>query len=189
MSPVIAGLQPDLTPYLAGTDSIGAIETAKDFMVAGTAPDSLLGMCESMWRPDMVGFAFTPCRPCTFCPVQLFYTGRIMCAVSCWPGYEHYLFSSFICHLLSECACCLNLLNPCRSRKSSLRLLRNAYCLVWTGMLSLVGEALLTSCKRLFIACFLNLSLKPTRVASLRRLYVKMTIVCAEPRIKSSLAL
>lgn len=55
VSPVIAGLQPDLTPYLAGTDSIGAIETAKDFMVAGTAPDSLLGMCESMWRPDMVG--------------------------------------------------------------------------------------------------------------------------------------
>lgn len=56
VSPVIAGLQPDLTPYLAGTDSIGAIETAKDFMVAGTAPDSLLGMCESMWRPDMVTF-------------------------------------------------------------------------------------------------------------------------------------
>ena len=56
VSPVIAGLQPDLTPYLAGTDSIGAIETAKDFMVAGTAPDSLLGMCESMWRPDMVRF-------------------------------------------------------------------------------------------------------------------------------------
>ena len=56
VSPVIAGLQPDLTPYLAGTDSIGAIETAKDFMVAGTAPDSLLGMCESMWRPDMVNF-------------------------------------------------------------------------------------------------------------------------------------
>ena len=56
VSPVIAGLQPDLTPYLAGTDSIGAIETAKDFMVAGTAPDSLLGMCESMWRPDMVRY-------------------------------------------------------------------------------------------------------------------------------------
>ena len=58
VSPVIAGLQPDLTPYLAGTDSIGAIETAKDFMVAGTAPDSLLGMCESMWRPDMVQTLF-----------------------------------------------------------------------------------------------------------------------------------
>jgi hypothetical protein len=56
VSPVIAGLDPTTgdTPYLCGMDSIGAIETAKDFMVAGTAPDSLYGMCESMWRPDMV---------------------------------------------------------------------------------------------------------------------------------------
>ena len=55
VSPVIAGLDPDTAePYLAGMDTIGAIETAKDFMVAGTAPDSLYGMCESMWRPDMV---------------------------------------------------------------------------------------------------------------------------------------
>jgi len=55
VSPVIAGLDPEGdTPYLCGMDSIGAIETAHDFMVAGTAPDSLYGMCESMWRPDMV---------------------------------------------------------------------------------------------------------------------------------------
>lgn len=52
--PVIAGLQPDGTPYLCGMDSIGAIETAKDFMIAGTASDALLGICESLWRPDMV---------------------------------------------------------------------------------------------------------------------------------------
>ena len=53
-SPVIAGLEQDGTPYLCGMDTIGAIETAHDFMVAGTAPDSLYGMCESMWRPDLV---------------------------------------------------------------------------------------------------------------------------------------
>jgi 20S proteasome subunit beta 3 len=53
VSPVVAGLGEDGAPYLAGMDSIGAIETANDFMVAGTAPDSLYGMCESMWRPDM----------------------------------------------------------------------------------------------------------------------------------------
>jgi hypothetical protein len=35
-------------------DSIGAQEPAKDFMVAGTATDSLLGICESLWRPDLV---------------------------------------------------------------------------------------------------------------------------------------
>jgi len=51
--PVIAGLEPDGTPYLCGMDSIGAIETAKDFMIAGTATDSLLGICESLWQPDM----------------------------------------------------------------------------------------------------------------------------------------
>ena len=28
-------------------------ETATDFMLSGTAPESLYGMCESMWRPDM----------------------------------------------------------------------------------------------------------------------------------------
>lgn len=51
--PIIAGLEEDGTPYLCGMDSIGAMETAKDFMVQGTAPESLYGMCESMWRPDM----------------------------------------------------------------------------------------------------------------------------------------
>lgn len=52
---MIAGLEPDGAPYLCGMDSIGAMETARDFMVAGTATDSLLGICESLWRPDMVG--------------------------------------------------------------------------------------------------------------------------------------
>ena len=52
---MIAGLEPgSWTPYLCGMDSLGAIETAPDFMVAGTAPDSLYGMCESMHKPDLV---------------------------------------------------------------------------------------------------------------------------------------
>ena len=51
--PVIAGLEEDGTPYLCGMDSIGAMETAKDFMVQGTAPESLYGMAESMWREGM----------------------------------------------------------------------------------------------------------------------------------------
>jgi 20S proteasome alpha/beta subunit len=54
VSPVIAGLELDGSVYLAGTDSIGAIETAKDFMVSGTAPESLMGVCEAMWRPGLV---------------------------------------------------------------------------------------------------------------------------------------
>ncbi len=55
--PVIAGLEDDGSVYLSGMDSLGAIETAKDFIVAGSAPDSLSGMCESMFRPDMVRHA------------------------------------------------------------------------------------------------------------------------------------
>jgi 20S proteasome subunit beta 3 len=52
-APVIAGLEEDGTPYLCGMDTIGAMETAHDFMLSGTAPESLYGMCESMWRPSM----------------------------------------------------------------------------------------------------------------------------------------
>jgi 20S proteasome subunit beta 3 len=54
VSPVIAGVDPsDGQPFICGSDSIGATETAKDFIVTGTSPESLFGMCESMWRPDM----------------------------------------------------------------------------------------------------------------------------------------
>lgn len=68
VSPVVAGLDDQGTPYLAGMDSIGAIETAKDFMVAGTAQDSLYGMCESMYQPDLVCgciFQSHPLQPIT----------------------------------------------------------------------------------------------------------------------------
>merc|ERR1712144_130459 len=33
--------------------SLGAMETSKDFMVAGTAPSSLWGVCESFFRADL----------------------------------------------------------------------------------------------------------------------------------------
>jgi len=50
---VIAGLDAENKPFLTGMDSLGAMETSPDFMCAGTAPDSLWGMCESMYKPDM----------------------------------------------------------------------------------------------------------------------------------------
>jgi len=53
VSPVVAGVDADGTPYVAGTDSIGAVETAKDFIVAGTNSESLMGMCEASWRPGL----------------------------------------------------------------------------------------------------------------------------------------
>ena len=53
VSPVVAGVDADGAPYVAGTDSIGAVETAKDFIVAGTNSESLMGMCEASWRPGL----------------------------------------------------------------------------------------------------------------------------------------
>ncbi|KAL3014481.1 hypothetical protein AAZX31_06G108700 [Glycine max] len=51
--PVIAGLGDDDKPFICTMDAIGAKELAKDFVVAGTASESLYGACESMFKPDM----------------------------------------------------------------------------------------------------------------------------------------
>ncbi|CAL5333224.1 unnamed protein product [Camellia sinensis] len=51
--PVIAGLGDDDKPFICTMDSIGAKELAKDFVVAGTASESLYGACEAMFKPDM----------------------------------------------------------------------------------------------------------------------------------------
>nr|WCZ58609.1 20S proteasome subunit beta type-3 [Andalucia godoyi] len=53
VEPVIAGLDENGNPYLSGTDLIGAIVHTDDFVVAGTAAESLFGMCESVWRPGL----------------------------------------------------------------------------------------------------------------------------------------
>lgn len=37
-------------------NEINCRELAKDFVVAGTASESLYGACESMFKPDMVSF-------------------------------------------------------------------------------------------------------------------------------------
>ncbi|KAH7421057.1 hypothetical protein KP509_13G038700 [Ceratopteris richardii] len=51
--PVIAGLDEDAKPFICAMDSLGAKELAKDFVVGGTASESLYGACESMYKPDM----------------------------------------------------------------------------------------------------------------------------------------
>ncbi|KAJ8540264.1 hypothetical protein K7X08_030183 [Anisodus acutangulus] len=48
--PVIAGLGDDDKPFICTMDSIGAKELAKDFVVAGTASESLYGACEAMFK-------------------------------------------------------------------------------------------------------------------------------------------
>uniref|UniRef100_A0A7N0UW62 Proteasome subunit beta n=2 Tax=Magnoliopsida TaxID=3398 RepID=A0A7N0UW62_KALFE len=51
--PVIAGLGDDDKPFICTMDSIGAKELAKDFVVAGTASESLYGACEAMFKEDL----------------------------------------------------------------------------------------------------------------------------------------
>ncbi|KAJ4798969.1 Proteasome subunit beta type [Rhynchospora pubera] len=51
--PVIAGLGDNDEPFICTMDCLGAKELAKDFVVSGTASESLYGACESMYKPDM----------------------------------------------------------------------------------------------------------------------------------------
>ena len=51
--PIVAGLEPEGTPFISGMDSLGAMEKSTDFMCAGTNTASLLGICESMYQPGL----------------------------------------------------------------------------------------------------------------------------------------
>ena len=51
--PIIAGLEPDGTSYVATMDSIGALAGGDDFVVGGTAEEFLYGVCETFYKPDM----------------------------------------------------------------------------------------------------------------------------------------
>ncbi|KAH9531326.1 hypothetical protein CY35_19G032700 [Sphagnum magellanicum] len=51
--PIIAGLNEEGTPFICTTDLIGAKQLSKDFVVSGTASESLYGACESMYKPDL----------------------------------------------------------------------------------------------------------------------------------------
>jgi len=54
VEPVVAGLEgEDGKPYICAMDLIGAPVYAEDFVLAGTASESLYGMCETVWRPNM----------------------------------------------------------------------------------------------------------------------------------------
>jgi 20S proteasome subunit beta 3 len=53
VEPVIAGLDERGKVFLCATDLIGAPVYTDDFVVAGTASESLYGMCESVWAPGL----------------------------------------------------------------------------------------------------------------------------------------
>jgi 20S proteasome subunit beta 3 len=52
--PIVCGLDgPNNTPFIAAYDLIGAGVFADDFCVGGTCSESLYGMCESLYKPDL----------------------------------------------------------------------------------------------------------------------------------------
>ena len=52
--PVVAGLKEDNTPFMSGMDLIGAPVFSTDFVVSGTCTANLHGMCEALYKPDLV---------------------------------------------------------------------------------------------------------------------------------------
>jgi 20S proteasome subunit beta 3 len=54
IQPVIAGLQPgDNQPLITTSDSIGAMNPPTNFAAGGTTEEQLMGLAESLWRPNM----------------------------------------------------------------------------------------------------------------------------------------
>eukprot|EP00758_Cryptobia_borreli_P008461 Tbor_TRINITY_DN5390_c1_g3::TRINITY_DN5390_c1_g3_i1::g.5142::m.5142/K02735/PSMB3; 20S proteasome subunit beta 3 len=53
IEPVIASMDDDGKVFLCATDLLGARDEPEDYVCAGTCAESLHGMCEALWRPDM----------------------------------------------------------------------------------------------------------------------------------------
>jgi len=54
VEPIIAGLDPvTFDPYICTMDLIGSTTEPKDFVSGGTPEEQLMGMCETLWEPNM----------------------------------------------------------------------------------------------------------------------------------------
>jgi len=59
LEPIVAGLRKDGSAFLCGMDIIGAPVFAEDFVVSGTCTSNLHGMCEALYKKDLVRY-FAP---------------------------------------------------------------------------------------------------------------------------------
>lgn len=62
VEPIVAGLKSDKKPFISAFDLIGAPVVTDDFVVGGTCTNNLYGMCESLYRPNMVSEMRHECR-------------------------------------------------------------------------------------------------------------------------------
>jgi len=51
--PIIAGLEFFNKPFICSIDSLGSIETSNNFTCIGSLSNALLGIAESVWKPDL----------------------------------------------------------------------------------------------------------------------------------------
>lgn len=56
VEPVVVGLEKSGKPFVASMDLIGCPMLVEDFVVSGTCTEQMYGMCESLYRPNMVRF-------------------------------------------------------------------------------------------------------------------------------------
>lgn len=121
--PVIAGLDKNNKPYICAMDLLGAGLLTEDFVLAGTCSENLYGMCESLYRPNMVRGS----------------AGWIASVISCLVD-EHLLLA--IIRAPHE------LIFPlfCRNPTICSRPFRKPYCLRLIATRSAVGVELFMSC-------------------------------------------
>ena len=60
VEPLVAGLDENNKPYVCAMDLIGAPVFTSDFVVGGTCSEQIYGMCEALYRPNMVPLSFPP---------------------------------------------------------------------------------------------------------------------------------
>jgi len=53
IEPIVCGLDENDNPWISGMDLIGAPVLADDFILAGTCDQSMFGMAEALWRPNL----------------------------------------------------------------------------------------------------------------------------------------
>jgi len=61
IEPVIAAINDDGTTSLCGMDCLGAAESPKDYVVAGTAATEMHGCAEALWHESMEGEELFEC--------------------------------------------------------------------------------------------------------------------------------
>ena len=55
VEPIVAGLDPKTSePFVASLDLIGCPMVPEDFVVSGTCSEQMYGMCETLYRPNLV---------------------------------------------------------------------------------------------------------------------------------------